>query len=158
MKKVIIGFVIVIIGIQFYRPEMSNGTEDAAKNIRAYVKVPDEISTMLVRSCGDCHSNTTKWPWYSKIAPASWVIADDVFLGRRHLNFSEWGTYSQKKMGKKLYQIAEVAGDSSMPLTLYLLMHKEAKLSSGERKMLADWAEEQADQFPDGDKKEEDSK
>lgn len=145
MKKVVFGLLLLIVAIQFIRPDMSNAPEDASKNIRAHVKVPDEISSILVRSCGDCHSNTTKWPWYSKIAPASWVIADDVLLGRQHLNFSEWGTYSQKKMGKKLYQVAEVAADKSMPLSLYLLAHKEAELSPDERKILAKWADEQAD-------------
>lgn len=156
MKKIIFGILMLIITIQFIRPDMSNAPEDASKNIRAHVKVPDEISNILNRSCGDCHSNTTQWPWYSKIAPASWVIADDVLLGRQHLNFSEWGTYSKKKMGKKLYLISEVAADKSMPLTLYVLAHQEAELSQDERKMLAKWADEQADQLVNEDHVEKD--
>ncbi|KAB2878720.1 cytochrome C [bacterium] len=151
MRRVFIVLLILITAIQFLRPERSNIPEDPAKNIQSYVKVPDEITKILIRSCYDCHSNTTRWPWYSEIAPFSWVIADDVKLGRRHLNFSEWGTYSQKRMGKKLYQIAEVAGDSSMPLTSYRLTHPDAKLSSMELKMLGTWAEEKADEIPDSD-------
>lgn len=157
MKRVLIGFVVLIIAIQFLRPDRLNFQEDSSKHLKAYVKVPEEITHILIRSCNDCHSNTTRWPWYSEIAPASWLVADDVQSGRRHLNFSEWGTYSQKKMGKKLYQIAEVAGDSSMPLTAYLLMHADAKLNSAERKMLGNWAEEQADQFPGEDDQKKDS-
>lgn len=157
MKKLVFGFVLLLIAVQFIRPNMSNETEDPSKNIRAFVKVPEEISTILTRSCNDCHSNTTKWPWYSQVAPASWVIADDVFLGRRHLNFSEWGTYSKKKMGKKLYLIAEVAADRSMPLTLYLMAHDEAELSLDERKKLAQWADSEADQFFSEDHQEDDT-
>lgn len=145
MKRVVIGLAVFIILIQFIRPDRSNFQEDPAKNVQSFVKVPVEISDILVRSCNDCHSNTTRWPWYSQIAPASWVIADDVNSGRRHINFSEWNSYSRKKMVKKLYLIAEVAGDNSMPLTLYLNFHAEAKLSSSERTMLANWAEEQAE-------------
>jgi hypothetical protein len=147
MKRILIGVAVLIVIIQFIRPDMSNGPEDPAMNIKAFVKIPDEISAILKRSCGDCHSNTTRWPWYNQIAPASWVIADDVSLGRKHLNFSEWGTYTQKRMGKKLYQIAEVAGDNSMPLTLYRMIHTDTKLSEDERKKLADWADRQADQL-----------
>lgn len=149
MKRIILGLILLVAAIQLIRPDRTNLPEDPAKHIRAYVKVTEEVETIIARSCYDCHSNTVKWPWYSEIAPFSWVIADDVKSGRRHLNFSEWGTYSQKRMGKKLYQIAEVAGDSSMPLTAYLLAHPEARLSPAERKKLGDWAENLADQFPD---------
>lgn len=153
MKRVLIGFAILAAAIQFIRPERPHTTEDLKKNIRAYVSMDDAIYQTLIRSCGDCHSNTTQWPWYSEIAPVSWVVAGDVENGRRHLNFSEWGNYAPKKMGKKLNQIAEVMADSSMPLTSYVLMHKEAKLSTAELKMLEQWAEEQADKFSDAEEK-----
>ena len=97
MKRVLIGIALLIVIIQFIRPDMSNIPEDPAKTIHAFVKVPDDIAAILVRSCYDCHSYTTRWPWYSQIAPVSWLIAYDVRSARKHLNFSEWSSYSQKK-------------------------------------------------------------
>ncbi len=155
MKRLWIGFGILIVAMQLIRPEKSNAPEDPAKNIRSYVPMSDTIYQTLIRSCGDCHSNTTRWPWYSEVAPFSWVIAGDVENGRRHLNLSEWGNYAPKKMGKKLIQIAEVMADSSMPLTSYVLFHKEAKLSSTEMKMIEHWAEEQSDKFDEDEEKKE---
>jgi hypothetical protein len=155
MKRVMIGVAVLLVAIQFIRPEKPHAEEHLKKNIRAFVKMEDTIYKTLIRSCGDCHSNTTKWPWYSEIAPFSWVVTGDVENGRRHLNFSEWGNYTPKKMSKKLNQIAEVMADSSMPLASYVLMHKEAKLSSAEMKMLEEWAEEEADKFRETEEKKE---
>lgn len=147
MKRVLVGIVLLMLVIQLIRPDRSNVPEDHAKNIHAFVTIPDTIDAILVRSCYDCHSNTTRWPWYSGFAPASWIIADDVQMGRRHLNFSEWGTYPQKRMRKKLYEISEVVKDKSMPLHLYLNFHSAAKLSSSEIQMLANWADDEADRI-----------
>jgi mono/diheme cytochrome c family protein len=87
---------------------------------------------LFYRTCGDCHSNKTVWPWYSNVAPTSWLVQRDVDKGRRHMNVSEW-------KGKNLGM--EAAGqiqDGKMPLPPYLLLHPEARLSAAEKAELID--------------------
>ena len=81
------------------------------------------------KACFDCHSNETVWPWYSNIAPVSWLIQRDVDEGRRNLNFSEWPSRGS-------YEIGEVVSGGEMPPAQYLIMHPEAKLTDTEKQML----------------------
>ena len=104
------------------------------------IVVPVEVRTLLKRACYDCHSNETKWPWYSRIAPISWLIAHDVNDGRRHLNFSRWGELSTRQQGKKLKDIAKAIEEREMPPFYYLPVHPKARLSDQENTLLRDWA------------------
>ncbi len=131
--------------IQFIRPDQTNPDSDPAKSIVAVQGVPAEISGIMDRACRDCHSNHTVWPWYAGIAPVSWVVADDVKEARKHLNFSEWGTYKKARKVKKLSQMGEEVAGHSMPLPKYILLHPEADLTAGERKLFSAWAETEAD-------------
>ena len=103
------------------------------------IKAPPKIMAILKRSCYDCHSNHTKWPWYSNISPISLQVKSNVKHGREWLNFSIWNRYSQEKK-QKLYKGIVNALKIKMPPAEYLLVHKEARLSPKERKMLQDWA------------------
>ncbi len=103
------------------------------------IKAPKEISNLLKRSCYDCHSNHTKWPWYSNISPISLQVNSNVKNGRNALNFSIWNQYSQERK-QKLYKKIVDALRIKMPPVEYLLIHKDARLSPKERKMLQDWA------------------
>lgn len=89
------------------------------------------VRTLAVRACFDCHSNETKWPWYSQIAPASWVLQRDVDVGRRHLNFSEW---DRPQADAK--EAPEEVAEGEMPMGLYALVHREGALSPRERQAL----------------------
>jgi hypothetical protein len=92
----------------------------------------------LVRSaCYDCHSNETQWPWYTHVAPASWLVARDVEEGRQHLNFSEW-SFTPQEAGFVADEIAQVVGEGEMPPLQYRLIHSEARLSDGEKQELID--------------------
>ncbi len=84
------------------------------------------------RACGDCHSNQTRWPWYSRVAPVSWLIASDVSEGRQRLNVSEWNR-PQRGAG----EAAEVVAEGEMPLPVFLIMHPDARLTAQERQALA---------------------
>lgn len=86
-------------------------------------------------ACFDCHSNETVWPWYSHVAPVSWLVQRDVVEGREKLNFSEWGYGGEGDEGEDLY---EVVANGEMPMSVYLITHMEARLSDGERTALAD--------------------
>ena len=102
--------------------------------------LPPQAIAVLNRSCMDCHSNRTVWPWYSYIAPMSWLIERDVRAGRDHLNLSEWDRYSLKEQTKLLADVASVVKNHEMPLPQYLLLHRDAKLSDAETDPLYQWA------------------
>jgi hypothetical protein len=93
-----------------------------------------QTRALAVRACFDCHSNETVWPWYSNVAPASWLIQRDVDGGRRRLNWSEWGTTGtrfERESG------AEAVLRGSMPLWFYLPLHPAARLTAAEKQELA---------------------
>ncbi len=101
---------------------------------------PENIKTILQRSCYDCHSNLTRWPWYSQIAPISWLVSSDVHEGRSHLNFSEWNSYSPIKQTLKIENIWEEVKKGEMPLKTYLLIHSKSRLTEKDKEALKDWA------------------
>ncbi len=104
------------------------------------ISTPPHIQSILKRACYDCHSHETVWPWYSQVAPASWLLAWDVKEGREELNFSIWNQYTRKKKAKKLKEISEEIGEGEMPPWFYLPLHPEAQLSSQDKQQLREWA------------------
>lgn len=130
-----------VVAMQFVaRPDRTNPPEDARVALSSRLRVPDDVRAILDRSCNDCHSNTTRWPWYTAVAPASWIVADHVDEGRRHLNFSVWGTYSVKRQAAKLEMISAEVDKGSMPLKGYLMLHGDATLSEADKDRLCEWA------------------
>lgn len=107
------------------------------------VAAPAPVDAILRRACYDCHSNQTVWPWYSHIAPLSWLLANDVEEGRRELNFSTWSTYDAKKRAKKLTETAKEVGGDEMPPWYYVLVHSDAKLADTDRETLRAWTVEE---------------
>jgi cytochrome c len=101
---------------------------------------PQEIRGMLAQKCGDCHSNNTRWPLYSRVAPVSWLIESDVSEGREHLNLSRWEQYANDSRIDLLARIGSQLRQDKMPLRQYELLHPEARLSEQERKLIQDWA------------------
>jgi hypothetical protein len=105
---------------------------------------------LLDRGCNDCHSNQTKWPFYSYIAPASWLVSNDVMEGRKHFNMSEWGKYKLSKKATKLSGIYQAINDRSMPLPKYIPLHPDANFTDVERGQLAAWAQKEAEKLMGG--------
>ncbi len=101
--------------------------------------VPDEVRSVLAQKCGDCHSNNTRWPLYSRVAPASWLVEHDVHEGREHLNLSAWEQYSTDSRIDLLGKMGSQLRQGKMPLKQYVLLHPEARLSDAERKLIVDW-------------------
>ncbi len=97
------------------------------------------VKPLLHRACYNCHSNETIWPWYSTVAPASWLVASDVNEGRRQLNFSEWEAYSQSVQAEKLKAIADEMKEGDMPPWYYSLVHRDARLKPAEREQIRAW-------------------
>lgn len=134
MKLALLIFLIIFIVMQFIQPNKENIIVD--KNLE--IKAPTEVMTLLKTSCFDCHSNETTWPWYSQIAPFSWVVANHVNTGRKALNFSTWENYSPQLKEEKLKAIYRTAY-ASMPLPSYIYAHEEANLTKEQRSMIRDW-------------------
>lgn len=124
----------VLASIQFATVDRTNPP------VEAEISAPPEVQTILRRVCYDCHSYETVWPWYSRVAPMSWLVARDVNEGRAELNFSVWGKYPEEKRAKNIREIGEEVEEGEMPLWPYLLAHPEAQLSAEEKAALLAWA------------------
>ena len=107
---------------------------------RWQVSMDGSASAVFARSCVNCHSNQTMWPWYSHVPPVSWMIERDVENGRSHFNLSNWNSYGREKKREILADIARVASNREMPVRQYLLFHREARLSNEDVQTLISWA------------------
>ena len=136
LKKILIGVAGVLIAVQFIPVDRSNPPAEGE------IMESTELKTILKRSCYDCHSNETVWPWYSYVAPVSWLVADDVHEGRKHLNFSNWQNIEVRKVSKAKQEIWEMVSEGEMPLGKYVFLHPEAKLSEKDKQIIKDWTGE----------------
>lgn len=150
LKYAAIAGAVVAIGIQFIRPERTNPGIEPLNNLLAQTSLPGDVRATVESSCFDCHSNLTRWPWYSEVAPASWLVSYDVREGRKHLNFSEWGGYSVAARVAKLEGLMSEIEAGSMPPGLYVMMHGDADLSAEKQKAVLDWAKALRDSLDDG--------
>lgn len=148
IKRILLGLLVVFVLIQLYRPSRENPPVDQAKTIEQSMAIPQNVETVLARSCNDCHSSKTVWPWYSGIAPVSWLLADHIKDGRKELNFSEWGDFSARRKRRKFEEICEQVNKGEMPVSSYLWLHPDAKLSPAERTLLCDWANGEKAKIP----------
>lgn len=133
MKKLIGVVILALIGIQFIPVERSNPP------VVSDIDAPTNVKDILRKACYDCHSNETNWAWYTKIAPMSLIAVKDVEDGRKHLNFSEWGSYTTKTEQIKA-EIWEEVREEHMPPWMYRVSHSEAKLTIEEKNILRNWA------------------
>lgn len=141
IKIVLIVIVIALVVIQFFRPDRISTQEINDNDITKKMQVPDNVQQIIKRSCYDCHSNHTVWPWYSNVAPMSWLVAKDVRNGRTKMNFSEWGKIPSAKQEARLEKLCDEIKEDEMPLKQYLLLHGDAKLSQQDKDALCAWAE-----------------
>ena len=109
-------------------------------DLRRMFNVPQNVEDILQSACYDCHSNNTKYPWYSRIQPFGWMLANHIRNGKAELNFSDFGSYPKRRQISKMDGIANSVKGGSMPLSSYTVMHKEARLSKHEKALLIDWA------------------
>ena len=138
MKKILLGVLVCFIIIQFIRPE-KNISENITNEFSVALKAPEAINLILETSCIDCHSNNTKYPWYSEIAPVSWFLAEHVNNGKTHLNFSEWSSYNSNQKKHIIKDFKEVLQTQEMPLKSYLIMHKDAALTKEQSELFKNW-------------------
>jgi hypothetical protein len=139
LKLSLITLVALVVAAQVVRPARTNPPVDPQKEITAHMQVDPAVMATLSRACNDCHSNRTEWPWYSNVAPVSWLVAHDVNDGREELNFSEWGASKEKEPGKLLGKICSEVTEGEMPMATYTLIHPQAKLTREEVQNVCRW-------------------
>lgn len=130
---------VVLIGVQFIRPQKNDGEATTSQDITHYVQVPDDVMHVLKSSCYDCHSNHTNYPWYAKVNPVGLWLNNHIQEGKSELNFSDFSAYDAKQLDHKLEETAEEVQEGHMPLPAYTLIHTDSKLSEEEIKLIVDW-------------------
>jgi hypothetical protein len=140
LKWVVIILVVSFVLIQFIRPARTNPPINPSQSIEASLQLSPQAAAIFNRSCNDCHSNKTVWPWYTNVAPVSWFLANHVNDGRRAMNLSEWGGYDKDKQSRRLRGMCEQVQAGEMPLSTYTPLHPGSKLSGDDVKTICDWA------------------
>ena len=138
-RKILLSILLVLIVIQFFHPSKNQSTELLSTDITKVHNVPETVMTILKTSCYDCHSNNTVYPWYNNIQPVAWWLNNHVKEGKDHLNFSDFGSYPEKKAKHKLQEVKEVIEENEMPLTSYTIIHRDAQLNDTQKKQVIDW-------------------
>lgn len=133
--------VAVIVLIQFVPVTRTNPP------VEEEIAAPAEVQEILSRSCYDCHSFESRWPWYAHVAPASWFVTRHVSEAREHMNFSTWNRYDAEERADHLEEIGEEVEEGKMPLKSYLLLHRDARLTEQEAGIIQGWVHGYA---PDG--------
>jgi len=135
LKMALWGLAIIFVIIQFVPVERVNPA------VTGEIQVPDAVKSIFETSCYDCHSNETEWPFYSYIAPVSWLVERDVTVGRKKLNFSKWDSYSLKRKKHKVEEIWEEVTEDNMPMFIYLITHPGASLDKEQKDILEEWCD-----------------
>lgn len=150
LKIVVIVVVIAFGAMQFVRPNLTNPPVVESESLLANSDLPPDVRQVLVRSCGDCHSDATVYPWYSNVTPFNWFLADHIDTGKHEMNLSKWNTYTKDRQRNKLDEICEEVEGGFMPLPSYLWIHSDAALSDTDRKLLCGWAKSELQRIESG--------
>jgi hypothetical protein len=142
LKWGIPALVIVFAALQVVQPARTN--PPVKSDFLKATGAPPDVAAMFHAACYDCHSDETRWPWYSYVAPMSWQIAQDVNDGRRHVNLSEWPADNPDLARKRIENMSDEIDDSDMPLKKYTLIHRDARLTAEQRNTLTQWLDSQA--------------
>ncbi len=133
MKKVLVVLLMAFIIIQFFPIDRENPPTNEGMDFLTIKNTPESTATLIRNGCYDCHSNETKYPWYTNIQPVAWFLKDHIDEGRKELNFSTFATYEPKRQAHKLFEAAEMVQAGEMPLDSYELGHPEAQFTEAQR-------------------------
>lgn len=141
--KIVLGVLVgLLVVAQFVQPKRTNPAVITSRGLEAHVSVPVQVSSILKRSCYDCHSSVTVWPWYSHVAPVSWLLVDDVNQGRNHINFQDWEAQENvQEANEHLQKICKEVRDGGMPPLTYRMMHKASRLAPGDIDSICSWSQ-----------------
>jgi len=147
LKWIFGALVVVFALLQLANPARTNPPILPGRNVSATNAPPPQIAALLHAACYDCHSYETKWPWYSHIAPMSWLIANDVKGGRARVNFSDWPNEHPDWAAHRWEDISEEVDYKEMPPAKYTMLHPEARLTDEQRQELIHWADTEAERL-----------
>ena len=140
IKKILFIGLIIFLLMQLYQPARNESFEqDITANFTKVYNVPKNVEAILRTSCYDCHSNNTNYPWYSNVQPVGFFMEHHIKEAKEDLNFDEWGKYSKRKQENKLDRIVKQIKSDEMPLALYTLIHKNARLTTVQKEEIMDW-------------------
>ena len=139
IRPILLATLAILIIIQFFQIDKVNPPVTQSQDFIQVTNPPAEVANLLKVACYDCHSYTTKYPWYTNIQPVAWWIKGHVDNGNKKLNYSIWNTYDTKKKIHKIEEMIEVTEEKRMPLLSYMVAHQEGWLDENQRKILVDW-------------------
>ena len=148
VKWLLIVVACLFVAAQFKRPAKTNPATEQSMALESQMHLQPPVAAILDRSCNDCHSNKTRWPWYANVAPVSWFVIGHVEDARDHLNFSEWGNYSAGERKALLGEFCEMVTEGFMPLSSYTPLHPGSKLSDADKKVICDWSASERARIP----------
>ena len=144
MWALTVAALVLALAAPFVGPARTNPSAAGDLALERQGPMPAHVAALLRGACYDCHSHDTRWPWYSRIAPLSWLVVNDVNTGREHLNFSIWGGYHRFERADLLDKSCELVSKRTMPLRSYALMHPNARLGEHEVEALCEWTRKES--------------
>lgn len=141
VRRTIVVALVLFAAIQFVRPATTNPPVDTSRTLAARLTPSHPAASVIARACHDCHSNETTWPWYSRVAPVSWLVAHDVNEARTAVNFSTWADYGAERQRKVLKESCEEVREGEMPLSSYVLIHPDKKVNAADVRAMCDLAQ-----------------
>ncbi len=142
IKKILIVLLLVLVIIQFIKPEKNLSAASSPNDIFAHYQTPDSTKQLIKTTCYDCHSNNTVYPWYSEVQPVAWWLNNHIKDAKSELNFSEFATFAPKKADHKMEEVMEAVKEEEMPLKSYSIIHKNARLTDAQRLTVINWAKQ----------------
>lgn len=155
LRYTLMGLAALLILVQFVPNELPEVAPENPADLLKGDWVQADVAQLLKTSCYNCHSNETDYPWYSYVAPSSWLVARDVRKARKELNLSTWTNLDVTDKLSKLDDISEEVGEGNMPLPIYTFMHPSAKLSEQQRQLIVQWTETAMDKLVEEEEAEE---
>ena len=141
LKKILLVLLIVLIVIQFIKPQKNIHAGAEPADISTLYTIPPGVDSLLAVACKDCHTNNTRYPWYNNFQPVAWFLANHVKDGKRSFNLNEFATYPVARQYDKIEEIKKQIDKGDMPLSSYTLIHKDARLTDAEKKVIISWSE-----------------
>ena len=141
VKKILVALLIILIIIQFIKPEKNIHAGPEPSDISTLYPVPSNVDSILSIACKDCHSNNTRYPWYNNFQPVAWFLANHVKDGKRSFNLNEFATYPVARQYDKIGEIKKQIDKGDMPLSSYTLIHNDAKLTTAQKNTIISWSE-----------------
>jgi hypothetical protein len=139
LKRFFLLLLIVFVVLQFFRSKKNISEAANVNDITKAYAVPTNVMESLQTSCYDCHSNNTKYPWYSHIQPVAWWLADHIDEGKKEINFNEFAAYSLRRQYRKFKEINDQLEEDEMPLKSYTIIHGDAKVSKEQKVEIYNW-------------------